>query len=638
MRARRTLALLLILIFSLHRPLCAQTTGIDRPNILWISCEDLSPMLGCYGDQTATTPNLDKLASEGTLFTHAFSCHGVCAPSRTGIITGVHPISLGANHMRSKVRLPSHIRLFPALLRDAGYFCTNNSKTDYNLEWSPDGVWDMNSGKAHWKSRKEASQPFFAVFNLTMTHESKVWPSGWKDVVTSLEEAARHRPENMVVPKIFPDTQAVREDLARLADLATVMDQRVGELLAELEQAGLADNTIVFFWSDHGNGLPRCKRWTYDSGSRVPLIVRVPAKWQGKTGGVLPGRRDDRLVSLLDLAPTVLSLAGVQPPEHFHGRSLFSVQEPERKFVHGARDRLDERFDLVRTVRTRQYRYVRNLMPWRPALQHVAYGEQNETLKEMRRLLALGELPESSAQWFTSPRSAEELYDLEADPWETENLAGSDRHQEILRDLRNECTRWQLDVRDAHLVPECMLRAEEEKAGTRWDIFRGADGESRLNRILQAAVRTSQLSAEDANGLAKGLSDDPVERWWQMTLIAKAAGVADRSETLRSELQSTNAALRLAAAAGLSGTTMKETGAEEFRRLLRETEEFLLHATLVELDDTSEEFRQTLTDALPVDSTGEYVQRLVTHLKPAAGKVPADEKAPSRRKGKPAGK
>ncbi len=634
MPARRTLALLLILIVSLHRPLHAQTAENDRPNILWISCEDLSPMLGCFGDQTATTPNLDKLASEGTLFTHAFSCHGVCAPSRTGIITGMHPISLGANHMRSKVRLPSHVRLFPAMLREAGYFCTNNSKTDYNLEWNADEVWDMNSGKAHWKNRKEASQPFFAVFNLTMTHESKVWPSGWKEVVSSLAETQRHRPENMIVPKIFPDTRAVRDDLARLADLATVMDQRVGELLEELEQAGLADDTIVFFWSDHGNGLPRCKRWTYDSGSRVPLIVRVPAKWQGKRGAGAAGSRDERLVSLLDLAPTVLNLAGIQPPEHFHGRSIFSRQEPERKFIHGARDRLDERFDLVRTVRTRRYRYVRNLMPWRPALQHVAYGEQNETLKEMRRLLALGQLEESSAQWFKSPRLAEELYDLEADPWETENLANSEQHKTVLRELRDECTRWQLEVRDVHLVPECLLDAEEKAAGSRWDIFHGSGGESRLTKILNAAIQAATLDSVRANSIGEELSDDVVERWWQLTLMAKAGGVNERADVLRRELQSSNPAIRLAAAGGLWGTTFHGEAEAEFRRQLGEANQFQLHAALVELDETAPEFGRRLTDSLPVDSKSEYVERMVTHLKQTAGKLPASEKAPDRRKSK----
>ena len=176
-------------IFSVALLIGCLTSGAkaaDRPNILWISCEDISPHLGCYGDRNAVTPHLDKLASKGTQFTHAFSCHGVCAPSRTGIITGMYPISLGANHMRSKANLPDHVKLFPQYLREAGYYCTNNSKTDYNLNWDQKATWNESSGKAHWKNRKSGEIPFFAVFNLTMTHESKVWPKGWTKVVHDL--------------------------------------------------------------------------------------------------------------------------------------------------------------------------------------------------------------------------------------------------------------------------------------------------------------------------------------------------------------------------------------------------------------------------------------------------------------------
>ncbi len=525
----------------------------------------------------------------------------------------MHPISLGANHMRSKVRLPPHVQLFPALLRQAGYFCTNNSKTDYNLEWSPNEVWDINSAKAHWKARTSDNQPFFAVFNLTMTHESKVWPSGWKDVVADLPEAQRHRPADMIVPAVFPDTLAVRDDLARIADLATVMDQKVGELLAELHAAGLDKNTIVFFWSDHGNGLPRCKRWTYDSGSRVPLIIRVPEMWQRRFPELSPGGRDDRLVSLLDLAPTVLQIAGVAQPEHMHGRSLFS-KEDARQYVHGARDRLDERFDLVRTVRSRKFRYVRNLMPWRPALQHVAYGEQNETMKELRRLLAKGELAPASAQWFVTPRPPEELYDLESDPWEIHNLVNSADHKSVLEELRTECTRWQLDVRDAHLVPESLFDTEEKFSGSHWGIFHSPEGRERLAVVLDQAIRTSHLDSRSAEEVSAQLSDDPVARWWQVTLMAKADGVSERTKALLKELESTIPEIRLAAAAGLARTPHKAKAVEVFRDLLMSGTEFQQHAALVELDELEQSFQKEIEAVLPRDSEGEYIQRLVKKL------------------------
>ena len=265
-----------LLTFAAVILLSAASFAADRPNILWISCEDISSHLGCYGDKTANTPNLDHLATEGIRYTNAFTCHGVCAPSRTGIITANYPVALGANHMRSMANLPPHIKPFPQYLRQAGYYCTNNSKTDYNLNWDQKATWDDTSGKAHWKNRPNDNQPFFAVYNLTMTHESKIWKSGWKGVVSDLRESERHHHEDMIVPPLYPDTLAVREDLSRLADIITVMDRKVGQLLKELDAAGLADDTIVIFWSDHGDGLPRAKRWPYDSGTRVPMIARVP--------------------------------------------------------------------------------------------------------------------------------------------------------------------------------------------------------------------------------------------------------------------------------------------------------------------------------------------------------------------------
>lgn len=288
--------------------------------------------------------------------------------------------------MRSKAILPPHIRPFPQYLREAGYYCTNNSKTDYNLRLDEKATWDETSGTVHWKHRRSADQPFFAVFNLTMTHESKVWPRGWKEVASVLSNSEHHRPENMIVPPLYPDTLAVRQDLARLADLITVMDRRVGEILKELDEAGVAEDTIVVFWSDHGDGLPRAKRWTYDSGSRVPLIVRIPERYKSSSLNAAADSTDDRLINLIDLGPTVLSLAGIKVPNGLAGRPFLGAQRgQDRDYIHGARDRIDERFDLVRTVRSRGFRYCRNLMPWRPALQHITYGEQNAIMQDMRK-------------------------------------------------------------------------------------------------------------------------------------------------------------------------------------------------------------------------------------------------------------
>lgn len=604
--------LILILIASLTS--AAERTTANRPNIVWISCEDISPQLGCYGDSTATTPNLDKFATESTLFTHAFSCHGVCAPSRTGIITGMYPISLGANHMRSKAILPDHVKLFPQYMKEAGYYCTNNSKTDYNLVWNQKAVWNESSGKAHWKNRPSKETPFFAVFNLTMTHESKVWPKGWIDVVKDLPESQRHKPENMIVPPLYPDTPAVRADLARLADIITVMDQQVGILLQELSDAGLADNTVVMFWSDHGNGFPRSKRWTYDSGSHVPLLVRVPENLREQYQAAPAGTHDDRMVSLIDLGPTILTLAGIPTPENMHGHSFLGDRRSEgREFIYGARDRLDERFDMVRTVRSRTHRYVRNLMPWRPALQHVAYGEQNEILREMRRLLANNELAPQSSQWFESPRAAEELYDLDADPWELVNLADDPAHKSTLETLRAECDRWQVEVRDIHLLPEIMLDEAEHEHGSRWKTFQGEEGKLRIQRLLEAAKQTSNLDPTTATTVSGQLDSDPAVRWWQLTLLAHAGNAEQFADILRDEARSSNSAIQAVAAAGLARANRSEDAAAVFTALIKSENTFVRHAAMLEIDEAGEQIINALRDDITAGPDEEYVRRLYEH-------------------------
>lgn len=594
--------------------MASSISATERPDIIWISCEDISPQLGCYGDSTATTPNLDKFATESTLFTHAFSCHGVCAPSRTGIITGMYPISLGANHMRSKVALPNHMKLFPQYLKEAGYFCTNNSKTDYNLVWNQKAVWNESSGKAHWRNRPSKETPFFAVFNLTMTHESKVWPKGWIDVVKDLPESRRHKAEDMIVPPLYPDTPVVRADLARLADIITVMDQQVGTLLQELSDAGLSDNTIVMFWSDHGNGLPRSKRWTYDSGSHVPLMVRVPERLREICQAMPPGSKDDRMINLIDLGPTVLNLAGIPTPDHMQGRPFLGRAATEgRDYIYGARDRLDERFDMVRTVRSRTHRYVRNLMPWRPALQHVAYGEQNEILREMRKLRAVGELAPQSSQWFESPRAAEELYDLEKDPWELVNLANDPAHKATLETLRAECDRWQVEVRDVHLLPEIMLDEAEREHGSRWKTFQGDDGKLRLQRLLEAANQSSHLDPKTATAVSGQLDNDPDVRWWQLTLLARAGNAEQFVEVFKNEASSANPANQLVAAAGLARANRFDEAAAKFRSLIKSENSLIRHAAMLEIDEAGEQIFSAMRDDLTAGPNEEYVRRLYEH-------------------------
>ncbi|MGH9835560.1 MAG: sulfatase family protein [Blastocatellia bacterium] len=458
----------------------AKQSASSRPNILWISAEDLSPDLGSYGDRYSRTPNLDRFASQGVRYTNAFSSAPVCAPSRSAIITGMYPTTIGSLHMRSKAVPPSGIKAFTEYLRAAGYYCTNNAKTDYNFEAPPsnrppDTVWDETSRTAHWRNRPNKSQPFFAVFNHEVTHEGQVRSDDatYAKNTAALKPEEFHDPAKAVLPPYYPDTPVVRKTWARYYDLITALDYQVEKLLKQLEEDGLADNTIVFFWGDHGRGLTRGKRWVYDSGIRVPLIVR----WPGKIKPGTPGIVDDRMVSLMDLGPTLLSLAGVKIPEHMQGQAFLGEQAKPREYIFAHRDRMDETYDTMRAVRDKRYKYIRNFFPGRPYAQYIAYMDEMPILKEMRRLYkdhmnALSPdygkaLNETQLIFFKPEKPPEELYDTTVDPHEVNNLAGSPQHQEVLKRMRAVLDKWQKETKDLGLVPEMELR-ERMRPGGVW--------------------------------------------------------------------------------------------------------------------------------------------------------------------------
>jgi arylsulfatase A-like enzyme len=309
-------------IFSLVLPLLVglDDAAAQRPNVLWITSEDNSPYLGCYGDPLAQTPHLDRLAAQGVRYRHALANAPVCSTARTTLITGMYATSLGAHNHRSRVAIPSQFELYPQHLRAAGYYCTNHAKTDYNLAGRTD-IWDESSARAHYRNRA-AGQPFFAVFNFMTSHESRVAPKPGK-------ESFRVPPEKAPLPPYHPDTPAIRRDWANYYDQLTLLDQQAGELLAELEREGLAGDTIVFYCSDHGGGLPRGKRNVHDSGTRVPLIVRFPEKW-AHLAPAKPGEWVDDLVSFVDLPATLLSLCGAPIPKHYEGRAFRTTPIPSR--------------------------------------------------------------------------------------------------------------------------------------------------------------------------------------------------------------------------------------------------------------------------------------------------------------------
>ena len=422
-----------------------QTT--KRPNILWISTEDMSPHLGCYGDKVAQTPNIDRLASQGVRFTNVFTAAAISAPVRAGIITGMYQTSIGCMHMRTVsyrrsaenpiefTAVPPHyVKAFTEYMRTSGYYCTNNSKTDYQFSKDPvpASIWDECSKNAHYKNRTDKSQPFFAVFNHVGTHESQNW--NISNVKTN--------PEKVVVPPYYPDTEIVRQNIAKMYDNIARLDSVVGVLLTELEKEGELENTIIFFWGDHGDGLPRAKRWLYDSGLNIPLIIRFPGK--SKAGTV-----DGRLISSIDFGPTVLSLTGIPVPAHMQGIPFLGDRQGEpRDAVFAARDRVDESYDMIRSVRTKNHLYIRNYYPNEPFPIWVPYLSNMPIYKEMLRLDAEGKLKGPQKSWMAYSRPPEELYDVKADPYQLKNLVKDPAMKSVLSDLRKRHEAWTLSTGD----------------------------------------------------------------------------------------------------------------------------------------------------------------------------------------------
>ncbi len=475
----------------------------DLPNILWLTTEDIGPELGCYGDTYADTPNLDALAAKGTLYLHAWSNAPVCAPARTCIISGMYAPTAGAQHMRSMTKLPEGMQFYPQILREAGYYCTNNSKEDYNLA-KPGEVWDESSKKAHWKNRRPG-QPFFAVFNYTGTHESQIRkrPHEWV-----------HDIDSAPVPAYHPNVREVREDWAQYYDNITKMDGWVAERLKEIEEAGLADDTIVFFYGDHGSGMPRSKRCPYNSGLQVPLIVYIPPKYRHlATPDYGEGAKSERLVAFVDLGPTVISLAGKKPPEYMQGRAfLGKYATPAPKYNFGFRGRMDERTDLMRSVTDGRYVYIRNFRPDLPMGQHVGYMFITPTTRVWKELYDQGKLTPEQAYFWQTPRAPEELYDLQNDPDEVHNLAGEPEFQGVLEGMRRVLRQHILATRDLGFLPENEIH---ERAGDGAPYSYGHSDKYPLEKILSVAELASSLDPEAVPALIEAMhDDDSAVRYW----------------------------------------------------------------------------------------------------------------------------
>jgi len=451
-------------------PVLAQPQLDFQPNILWLVAEDQSPNLPAFGDSTIATPALSWLAAEGVCYDNFYTAHPVCAPARASIITGMYANHIGASHMRTgpwysdrvseeairraaqdfpkglipyEAVPPAGVRMFTEYLRAAGYYCTNNAKEDYQFRKTMT-AWDESSRQAHWRNR-QPGQPFFAVFNFEVTHESRIWAKA-EDSLWIADDLS------VPVPPYLPDTEVGRRDIRRMYSNLKEMDAQVGAVLEQLKADGLLDSTIVFWYSDHGGPLPRQKRLLYDSGIKVPMIIRFPEQQ-------LAGQRDDRMISFIDLAPTVLSLAGLPPKAYMDGQAFLGdyTRSEEPTYVFGAADRFDAQYDRVRSVRDRRYKYLRYYMPDLPMYLDVAYRRQQPIMQELLRLRDSGELTPAQALWFRAQKPKEELFDLEQDPHELYNLAADPAYAEKLDELRRACEDWVNRIDDTGLQPEAEL-------------------------------------------------------------------------------------------------------------------------------------------------------------------------------------
>jgi len=438
----------LLLLLSCSRP--EQKQAEAHPNILCLVCEDISPYLGSYGDPVALTPNLDRLAAEGIRFTHMYSVAGVCAPSRNALITGMYPSGIGGNHMRTGNRRevenvpdslqvppyectpPSYVRCFTEYLREAGYYCTNNAKEDYQFR-APKSAWDESSSSAHWRNRPEGA-PFFSIFNFMRSHESQIW--AWE------QEPWIIHPDSVEVPPIYPDTPEVRRDLARMHSNNTIMDREVQEIIDQLEEDGLLEETIIIFYSDHGGPMPRGKREILETGTRVPFIVRYP---DARGAGTVV----EDLCSFVDIPASILSLAGVRIPAYMQGQAFLGEQKAKpRSYIYGARDRMDECFDCRRAVRDQRYRYIRNYRPDLGAYLDIDFRKNMRTMQSLLEARDAGNLNKEQLYWFREQKEQEELYDLDHDPFELQNLAEDPAYSKVRERLSQALDDWLLEIDD----------------------------------------------------------------------------------------------------------------------------------------------------------------------------------------------
>lgn len=578
-----------------------------RPNILWLVAEDTSASsLACYGDALARTPTLDALAARSIVFDRCFT-NPVCAPSRFTLLTGLHAASCGpAHHMRAQGGIPAGLTGFPALLRAAGYYTTNNAKTDYNAPIDVGREWNASGKAAHYRDRPDTGQPFFAVFNHEVSHESCLFPERDDQPVATPTD-----PADVRIPSYQPDTPAMRADWARHADRLAVLDAQIGSKLRDLEADGLADDTIVFFFGDNGGVTPRSKRFLQASGTRVPLIVHVPPRWRHLAPSA-PGTRHGGPVGFVDFAATVLALAGVAAPQPGHGRPFAGPAPRSGGHAFCTRDRMDERYDMSRSVSDGRWLYIRHFRPDIPYVVPLAYMFRGRGYRSWAEAARAGGLSADTARYW-GPKPTEELYDLVADPDNVRSLAADPRHRADLDRLRLVLRETMIEIRDNGLLPEGSVHEGYERSRDPVAFP--------VARVCDMALAASDGDSARLPALAAAL-DDPSEpiRWWaaQGCTTAAARGAVlpdDVLASLQRRLDDASAAVRVAAAEAVAAGGRPAPALDALTRALDAGAPGPRLQALNVLDRLGERARP----ALPA------LRRLRESLQPQHGDTPADK-------------
>ena len=549
-------------------PATGRETAKDRPNILWITCEDTSPNLGCWGDSYASTPNLDQLAKTGVRYRNAFAPNPVCSPSRSTLLLGTYAVSTGTQRLRSRFPIPKDFRGYPEILRKAGYYCTNNVKTDYNTSDEKRLIaecWDECSKTAHWRNRKEG-QPFFAIFNLTHTHQSCTSFVD-RDFPIIRDMKGKHDPAKAPVPPYYPDSPTVRKTIANCYDAISSMDAAAGRILDQLGKDGLAEDTIVFFFPDHGRGLPRGKRTLYDSGLRVPLILHFPEKYK-HLAPAKPGTAIERMVSFVDFGPALISLLELEQPKFMQGNAFLGPKaQAAREYVFGGRDRVDESYEVSRSVRDSRYLYIRNYFPHLSWMQPEHYSDQAPMRKEMAQLAREKKLNAEQLTYAGPTKPREELFDTLKDPHQVHNLAGLTEHKAKLERLRKKLHDWQMEIRDIGFVPEGEAVRVCKGGRTPWDIARD-EAVYPLAKILQTAELVGQHNAVEKQITLLKDTNATIRYWAAVGLKASGSSSAGVKSALGKALDDDCPEVRVEAASALVAIGPEDKALDVLRQAL----------------------------------------------------------------------